>query len=51
MQGNSSGLVADNPILRDAAPGLKGQNGGFRMRPKIAADPLPRCVPAALVRR
>jgi hypothetical protein len=27
------------PSLRDAAPDLKGQNGGFRMRPEIAADP------------
>jgi hypothetical protein len=45
VQGNSPGLVADNPVLRDATPGLKRHNGGFRMRPEIAVDPLRRCVP------
>jgi hypothetical protein len=44
MQGNSPRLVADNPVLRDAAPGLKRHNGGFRVRPEIAVDPLRRCV-------
>ena len=45
MQGNSPGLIADNPVLRDAAPRLKRHDGGFRMRPEIDVDPLRRCVP------
>jgi hypothetical protein len=39
MQGNSPGLVADNFILRDAAPGLKRHNGGFVCGPKLPLIP------------
>ena len=38
-QGNSPGLVADNPVLRDAAPGLKRHNEAFVCGPKLPSIP------------
>ena len=45
MQGNSPGLVAENPVPCDAAPRLKRHDSGLCMRPEIDVDPLWRCVP------